>query len=181
VERRDPSARGIDMEMDVVFPAGGSAGRRAVSTPEEETVAADPAAVSTASPKLLVVISGRPDRAALRAQLHERVTTDMEVRLVASPSVSPLEWLTDDEDAARDEAQELASLAIELMPGQPELEPALVASNTAQAVEDALRNFAADQVLILLAGEEAEPSLELTQQLTERGLPVTTIQIPSTP
>jgi hypothetical protein len=169
------------METDVVAGDGGGAGARVVSTAQEEPVAADPAAVSTASLKLLVVISGRPDRAALRAQLGERVTAEMEVRLVASPSVSPLEWLTDDEDAARDEAQELASMAIELLPGQPELEPELVASNTAQAVEDALGTFAADQVLIVLAGEEAGPSLELTRQLAERGLPVTTIQIPSTP
>jgi hypothetical protein len=168
------------METGVVVPAGGGSGTRAVSAPREEPVAADPAAVSAASLKLLVVVSGRPDRAALRAELRERVTATMEVRLVASPSVSPLEWLTDDEDAARVEAQELASMAIDLMPGQPELEPELVASNTAQAIEDSLRTFAADQVLIVLAGEEAGPSLELTRQLTDRGLPVTTIQIPST-
>jgi hypothetical protein len=153
-----------------------------VSTPQlEELVAAEPGAVSTASLKLLVVISGRPDRAALRVQLREWVTTDMELRLIASPSVSPLEWLTNDEDAARGEAQELASLAIDLMPWQSELEPEVGASSTLQAIEDALRTFAADQVLIVLAGQEAGPSLELIRQLTERGLPVRTLQVPCTP
>ena len=152
-----------------------------MSAPQpEQSVAAEPGA-ATAPLKLLVVISGRPDRAALRAQLREWVTTGMELRLIASPSVSPLEWLTNDEDDARGEAQELASLAVSLMPWQPELEPEVGSSNTLQAIEDALGTFAADQVLIVLAGEEAGPSLELTRQLTERGLPVRTLRIPSRP
>jgi hypothetical protein len=152
-----------------------------VSTPPEEPLVVHGPGVETAPLKLLVVISGRPDRAALRAQLREWVTTGMELRLIASPSVSPLEWLTNDEDDARGEAEELASLAVSLMPWQPELEPEVGSSNTLQAIEDALGTFAADQVLIVLAGEEAGPGLELTRQLTERGLPVRTLQIPTGP
>jgi hypothetical protein len=152
-----------------------------VSAPRGEVLVADGPAVTTASLKLLVVVSGRPDRAALRTQLREWVTTGMELRLIASPSVSPLEWLTNDEDGARGEAQKLASLAVSLMPWQAELEPEVGSSNTLQAIEDALGTFAADQVLIVLAGEEAAPTLELTRQLTERGLPVRTLQIPARP
>jgi hypothetical protein len=131
--------------------------------------------------KLLVVISGRPDHAALRAELQRWVTTEVELRLIASPSITALEWLTNDEDDARSEAQELASLALDLMPWQTELEPEVGSSNTLEAIDDVLRTFAADQVLIVLAGEDAGPSFELVRQLTERGLPVRTLEIPSRP
>ncbi|HZQ64360.1 MAG TPA: hypothetical protein VFA66_03945 [Gaiellaceae bacterium] len=175
------------METPIVVAGAGSA-----DTGEEKTVVTDHdrtpgrpkerrGDLSPPLLKLLVVISGRPDRKELCAQLHEWVTTGMELRLVASPSVSALEWLTNDEDASRNEAEELASLAINLMPWQVELESEVGSSNTLEAIEDALRTFRADQVLIVLAGEASGPTLELTRLLTERGLPVRTLRIASRP
>ncbi|MGZ4393506.1 MAG: hypothetical protein ACXVRK_15530 [Gaiellaceae bacterium] len=132
----------------------------------------------TRARNVLVVVSGQPDPAFLRAQLQAWAKPDMRVRVVASPSLSPLAWLTNDEDAARDEAQVLANRAAEAIAPKAELAPTVGDADTGQAIEDALRSFPADEVLVVLAGEDGEAQ-QLMREVDRLDLPVKTLEIRS--
>jgi hypothetical protein len=103
----------------------------------------------------------------------------MQVRVVASPSVSSLEWLTNDEDASRGEAQALADLAADAIVQGAEGEPGVGESDIALAVEDALRTFPADEVLVVLAGADEETGHDLMRKLTGLGLALRTLEVRS--
>ena len=127
---------------------------------------------------MLVVVSGQPDPAFLRAQLQAWAKPDMRVRVVASPSLSPIAWLTNDEDAARDEAQVLANRAAEAIAPKADSTPRVGDADTGQAIEDALRSFPADEVLVVLAGEDGAGQ-ELVREVDRLGLPVQVLEIRS--
>ena len=131
--------------------------------------------------KLLVVVSGQPDSMVLRARLRDWVEPDTQVQVVVSPRLSRLEWLTNDDDAAQEEAQALAGQAGVATSVQAELEPLVGDSDTVQAIEDVLRSFAADEVLVVLTGEGDETADDLMKQVRELGIPLQTLEIPSTP
>jgi recombination DNA repair RAD52 pathway protein len=131
--------------------------------------------------KVLVVVSGQPDSRALRARLEDWVKPDTQVQVVVSPQLSRLEWLTNAEDAAHEEAQELADEAGAATAQQAELEPQVGDSDTVQAIEDVLRTFAADEVLVVLTGKEDETAEALMKNVRELGIPLHTLEIPSTP
>lgn len=90
------------------------------------------------------------------------------MRIVAPPAVGALHWLVSDEDDARAEASDRAAAAADQLPDEAVVDAAPGDVDPVQAVEDALREFAADEILIV--GHAEDGSLEL--ELAEFGLPV---------
>jgi hypothetical protein len=103
----------------------------------------------------------------LRRALSRR-GDDKSVHVVAPASVGKLQWLTSDEDAAREEASERAAGVIWALSDQGQVDVEQGDADPFQAVEDALREFPADEILIV--GGEDDAALELS--LGELGLPV---------
>jgi hypothetical protein len=68
--------------------------------------------------------------------------------VVPAAKLSPLQWLTNEEDAARAEA-EAAARATDRETGDRTAAVASGESDPVQAVEDALRTFAADEIVIV--------------------------------
>ncbi len=99
------------------------------------------------------------DQSLLRDQLRERTGgAAAEIRIVApAADVSPLEWLSNDEDEARAEAQRVADEAAGAVEGDARVVEAGVGdSDPVKAIEDALREWPADEVLVVTPrGEEA--------------------------
>ena len=101
--------------------------------------------------RLLVVATAPVEEKILRDRVREHTGTDAEVRVVAPASdLSPLEWLATDEDEARREAADIARLAERAV--QPEagrVETEVGDPDPVQAIEDALRQFPADEVVVV--------------------------------
>jgi len=99
------------------------------------------------SQRVLVVVTDPVDQSALKRAVNDHVDHDAEVRIVSSPSLSFLEWVTNDEGDARTEAQELADAGRRALdqPGPVKLE--LGDSDPVQAAKDALQTFPADKIL----------------------------------
>ncbi|HEY7398503.1 MAG TPA: hypothetical protein VH538_09390 [Gaiellaceae bacterium] len=118
--------------------------------------------------KVLVVLLEGGDRAELRRAVGVR-DDDQHVRVVAPPSVGTLQWLTNDEDDARAEASDRARGAARTLAAQEHrVEARRGDVDPVQAVEDALREFPADEIVIV--GRPDDGALELS--LAEFGLPV---------
>jgi ATP-dependent exoDNAse (exonuclease V) beta subunit len=108
---------------------------------------------------LLVVTTVVADEEELSRHVRSVVGDEATRIWVVAPAakLSRLDWLTNDEDRARAEASEAA----ERVADAADVEAVGIArwsqdSDVAQAVEDALRNFAADEILVLTrAGDEA--------------------------
>ena len=107
--------------------------------------------------KVLVISSSEWPVAALRAALGDDVD---ELRVVV-PAVhqSRLQWLTNADDDARERADEAASSIAEALPSQ-ETEASAGDSDPLLAVEDALREFPADEVVIVTRPDEEATWLE---------------------
>lgn len=108
--------------------------------------------------RLLVVTTVPTEASLLREQVREKTgDTDAEVRIVAPAArVSPLKWLASDEDQAREEAEEVAREAEQAVEGDAAVEIEVGDPDPVQAIEDALRTFPADEVIVVTrAGEEA--------------------------
>ena len=89
-------------------------------------------------------------------QLQERVRAHAgdgpaEVKVVApAADVSPLKWLANDEDAARGDADEIAGSATAALQGEAAVvETEVGDSDPVQAIEDALRTFPADEIIVI--------------------------------
>lgn len=108
---------------------------------------------------LLVVTTVVADEAELQEQLGEVIGNDDVVRVVApAAKLSWLDWLTNDEDRARAEAGEAAERAADAIGDDADVrvDRAAQDSDAAQAVADALRNFPADEIVVLTRpGEDA--------------------------
>jgi hypothetical protein len=77
------------------------------------------------------------------------------VRVVAPVSkISPLEWLTNDEDDARAKAEETAARVAKALPPEAEAETEVGDSDPVQAIEYALRTFPADEIVIAVGDDE---------------------------
>ena len=127
---------------------------------------------------MLVVATAPVEAAVLRDRVREHVGPETEVRVVAPASdLSPLEWLATDEDEARGEAAEVArsaERAVEPEAGRVETE--VGDSDPVQAIEDALRQFPADKVIVMTRPGEDAGWLEKgsAEEASERfGVPVT--------
>jgi hypothetical protein len=105
---------------------------------------------------VLVVSSVERPVAELRQALGEDVG---EVRVVV-PAVrqSRLEWLANDEDDARQRAEEAASEIAEAVPA--EAEATVGDSDPVLAAKDALREFPADEVVVVTRPDEDATWLE---------------------
>jgi len=108
------------------------------------------------APRRLLVVTTVPDAGeAVRSRVREHAGgEDAEVRVVApAADVSPLQWLANDEDAARAEAGEAAARTADAVGGA---EVEVGDSDPVKAIEDALRTFPADEVIVVTpAGEKA--------------------------
>jgi hypothetical protein len=126
----------------------------------------------------LVVTTTPVDESVLRDRLREHAGPDAEVRVVAPASdVSPLEWLATDEDKARGEAAEVARSAERVAEDEAAHAEAEVGdTDPVQAIEDALRQFPAEEVLVVTPpGDEANwLEQDAAAEASERfGVPVT--------
>lgn len=122
------------------------------------------------SHNLLVVLLADGSEAALRRAVAERPDESLAVHVVAPTRVGPLEWLATDEDDARREADTRALVAEWTLHDQAEVEGEAGDVDPILAVEDALRSFPADEILIV-GGASENGSLEAS--LRQFGLPVT--------
>jgi hypothetical protein len=132
--------------------------------------------------RLLVVPTAPVDDSLLRDRLREHAGPDVEVRVVAPASdLSPLEWLATDEDEARGEAAEIALTAEKAVhPAAGRVEAEVGDSDPVQAIEDALREFAADEVIVVTRpGDEANwLEQDTAEEASERfGVPVTQLVV----
>jgi hypothetical protein len=128
--------------------------------------------------RVLVVATAPIEASELRERLRGHAGPDADVRVVAPASdLSPLEWLANDEDEARGEAAEIAGEAERAVePEAARVETEVGDSDPVQAIEDALRRFPAEEVLVVTRrGDEATwLEKDAAAEASERfGLPVT--------
>lgn len=102
--------------------------------------------------RLLVVATAPVEPELLRDRVREHAgSPDAEVRVVAPASdLSPLQWLATDEDEAREEAARIArSAGRAIEPEAAAVEAEVGDTDPVQAIEDALRQFAAEEVIVV--------------------------------
>jgi hypothetical protein len=134
-----------------------------------------------AGKRLLVVTTTVADEAELRDELAEAD----EVRVVApAAKVSRLAWLTGAEDDARAEADHAAQSVAEAALGKASVEVDPTSQNTdaAQDVDDALRTFHPDEVVVVTRSGEESTWLEdeaLRKAVEESGVPVRHLELQS--
>ena len=132
-----------------------------------------------AGKNVLVVTTAVADESELRDEL---AGADR-VRVVApAAKISKLDWLTGAEDDARAEADRAAQTAAEAALGQASVEVDPTSQNTdaAQDVEDALRTFDADEIVVVTRSGEDTTWLEddaLQKAVNESGVPVRHIEL----
>jgi hypothetical protein len=132
--------------------------------------------------RVLVVATAPVVTSELRERVRDHAGPDAEVRVVAPASnVSPLKWLANDEDEARDEAAEIAGQAEQAVePEAARVEVEVGDSDPVQAIEDALRSFPAEEVLVVThPGDDANWLEKNTAaEASERfGVPVTQLVV----
>jgi hypothetical protein len=132
--------------------------------------------------KLLVIATAPVEAGRLRDAVREHAGDEAEIRVVAPASdVSPLQWLANDEDAAREKAAGVASEAAETVePEAARTEAQVGDTDPVQAIEDALRTFPADEVLVVTRPDDDASWLEedSAQEARERfGVPVTRLTV----
>lgn len=128
--------------------------------------------------KILVVTTATAPREEVDAIVRAHAGEDAEVHVVAPASkISRLDRLTNAEDDARADAANRADAASEAVPSA-DSEPHVGDVNPLQAIEDALRMFPADEIILLTAPDEQATWLEeyLDTNARERfSLPVTAL------
>jgi hypothetical protein len=107
----------------------------------------------------LVVATAPFDQEQLRLQVQRHsAQEDAEIRVVApAAQLSPLEWLASDVDEAREQAAGVAREAKDAVePEAASIEAGVGDTDPLQAIEDALREFPADEIIVVTRpGEEA--------------------------
>jgi nucleotide-binding universal stress UspA family protein len=112
------------------------------------------------SRRLLVVVTTEVSEAALSEHVRRIAGDDAEVRVVAPASdISRLDWLTNAEDDARSDAASLARKAADAAP-VADVEREVGDSDPVKAIEDALREFRADDVLVVTRPDDEASWLE---------------------
>jgi hypothetical protein len=110
--------------------------------------------------RLLVVITTEVADAALRDLVRSRAGDDAEMLVVAPASeISRLDWLTNAEDDARADAASLASQTADAAPTE-NVEASVGDSDPLKAIEDALRTFPADEILVVTRPDDQAGWLE---------------------
>jgi hypothetical protein len=128
--------------------------------------------------RLLVVATTPVEEGLLRDRVEEHAGPGADVRIVApAADLSPLQWLATDEDEARAEAADIArSGARAVEPGAERVEAEVGDPDPVQAIEDALRQFPAEEVIVVTRpGDEAGwLEKDSAEEASERfGVPVT--------
>ena len=132
--------------------------------------------------KLLVVATALVEPGRLREAVVSHGGEAAEIHVVAPASdVSPLQWLANDEDDAREEAGGIATKAAGIVEREAAGTEAEVGdTDPVQAIEDALRTFRADEVLVVTHRDDDASWLEqdLAEEARERfGVPVTRLTV----
>jgi len=112
--------------------------------------------------------------ARLRDAVAGRDASTLRVRIVAPTVVGALDWLASAEYAAHRRAEVRALEAEWTLQRDAEVEAGAGDADPIQAVEDALRSFTADEILI--AGAHVDPDLD--DALFRFGIPVTRLDPP---
>jgi hypothetical protein len=102
--------------------------------------------------RVLIVTTGVPDPDRLRERLRDEIPAGSEVRVVSpATKVSPLDWLTGDEDDARAEAAEAAERTAAVLEGAASVEVDRTSQSTdaAENVRDALREYRPDEIVVV--------------------------------
>jgi len=132
------------------------------------------------SRRILVVTTATAPHAGVESVVRAHVGDDAEVQVIAPASkISWLDRLTNAEDDARADATERAEVASEELPGE-QVEAHGGDVDPLQAIEDALRRFPADEIVVLTAPDEEASWLEadLGKKAQERfSVPVTHLVI----
>jgi hypothetical protein len=131
--------------------------------------------------RLLVVTNTDIPEGVLRALVHGRAGDEAEMLVVAPASkISRLNWLTNAEDDARSEAHSLAVKTAEAAPTD-DVEARVGDSDPLHAIADALRTFAADEILIVAHPDDEAGWLEsgsgIAAEDARFGLPVTRVTV----
>lgn len=112
------------------------------------------------SRRVLVVATTSIPEADLRERVHAHAGEDAELLVVAPASkISKLDWLTSAEDDARAEAARRAEEVAEAFPGD-DVETRVGDSDPVNAIEDALRDFPAEEVIVITRPDEEAEWLE---------------------
>ena len=132
--------------------------------------------------RVLVVATAPVDQEALRSELSEKAGEGAEIKVVAPASdVSPLQWLATDEDDARGEAADIAREAEHAVePEADRVEAEVGDSDPVQAIEDALRTFQADEIVLVTRSDDEAGWLEkdADAEVSERfGIPLTRLVV----
>jgi hypothetical protein len=130
--------------------------------------------------RLLIVITTEVADGALRDLVRGRAGDDAEMLVVAPASeISRLDWLTNAEDDARDEAATLAETTAEATPTE-NVEASVGDSDPLKAIEDALGTFPADEIIVVTRPDDEAGWLEEGAGETAQSrfrLPVTRVTI----
>jgi len=130
--------------------------------------------------RLLVVITTEVADDVLRDLARSHAGDDAEILVVAPAShISRLDWLTNAEDDARTEA---ASLAVKTAGATPtdHVEARVGDSDPVKAIEDALRTFVADEILVVTHPDDQAGWLEEGTGATAQArfsLPITRVTV----
>jgi hypothetical protein len=107
------------------------------------------------SSRILVIATSSVGADEIDETVERRFGRDAEVHVVAPTSqLSRLQWLTNEEDDARQDAEARAGEVADALPGETVAAGAGDA-DPLQAIDDALRLFPADEIVVLTKGDEA--------------------------
>ena len=132
---------------------------------------------------LVTTVVGEPGL--LSGELRRVIGDDAANVLVVAPAtnVSALQWLANDEDAARGEARRAAEHAAKAVDSRSvAIDPTSHDTDAAQAVVDALRNFDADEIVVVTRAGGRSNWLEdeaLAAALEQTRVPVRRVELPS--
>jgi hypothetical protein len=121
--------------------------------------------------RLLILLLDGASREGLEAAVEEHGDGDPTIYVVAPAHVGTLDWLATDEARAHGEAGALVLEAEWLLDGFGEVSGEVGESDPVLAVEDALRRFDAEEIVVVGTGSV---DAELIDSLRELGLAVET-------
>jgi hypothetical protein len=133
--------------------------------------------------KLLVVATAPVDEETVRSEVRRHSGEEKaEVRVVApAAELSALQWLANEEDDARTQAERRAQQAAAAAePEAARVEASVGDPDPVQAIEDMLRDFPADELIVVTRREDRATFLEKDAgaEAYERfGLPVTHLAV----
>ena len=128
----------------------------------------------TENTNLLVLLLGDTKPARLHDAIAARSERPARIHVVASPIVGPLDWLATSEDSSRRGAKARILETEWTLADQANVDGEAGDVDPVQAVEDALRGFPADEILI--AGNAADGDLD--EALRRFGLPIGRVDPP---